>query len=386
MHRAKVYQRIIMQKQMSNFLFIDSSAPYINNDISNMQNPTTEFMSLKDRINDMIITPIKYTIMLYSTISSQNKMYKKFGIKPALQAHRRSKDSIKLVNSAFGFEQGRPIGPLVELVGPILPKSYPVLTPGLRTFLNSHKRVAYVAFGQHAVGTESDGRLVLTGLLEAIENHDLDGIIWATRGSKSLFPMYVATQSNTTYDLQAFYQGADNVMFIDWAPQMAILQHPSTKMFVTHGGAGSLYESFYSGVRVVVYPFFGDQPGAAKTTEKNGVGLLLERHVSQRKADEIIGRIARDEEGQFQSNTERFKALVQIRSQRGVARSADVVEEVLFMHQNTEIPHRWDVKRNMSFIKANNLDIYTFLLVFCGCFGYGIKSFFTIQHEKVKTV
>lgn len=350
-----------------------------------MKNPTTEFMSLKERIDDLIINPLKYTIMLRESIHTQRKMFKNFGLKPALQAYRKSQDSIKLVNSAFGIEQGRPIGPLVELVGPILPKSYPVLTPSLQSFLESHKRVVYVAFGQHAVGSQSDGRLVITGLLEALEENNIDGIIWATRGVNNLFPNYVTTKSNTTYDIQTFYQGTDNVMLVNWVPQMAILHHPSTNLFITHGGAGSLYESFYAGVRVVVYPFFGDQPGAGMTAEKNGVGLLLDRKVSQTKANEIIRRVARDEDGQFQLNTERFKALVQIRAQRGVARSADIIEEVLFMHKDAQIPHRWDVKRNMSFIKANNLDIYAFLLVFISCFGYGVRSFFSV-HQKLKTV
>ncbi|KAG2213470.1 hypothetical protein INT47_009144 [Mucor saturninus] len=363
----------------------DASAPYINNDLSNMKNPTTEFMSLKERISDMIINPVKYTIMLYTTINSQKKMYKKFGIKPALQAYRKSKDSVKLVNSAFGFEQGRPLGPLMELVGPILPKTYQELTPELKSYLDAHRRVAYVAFGQHAIGKESDGRLVLTGLLEAIERNDLDGVIWATRGIDRMFPSHITTESNTTYDVKTFYEGTEKVMFINWAPQMAILHHPATSMFITHGGAGSLYESFYSGVRVIVYPFFMDQPGAAKTMEKNGVGLMLERHVSQTEANKIIQKVALDEGGKFQLNTERFKALVQIRSQCGVARSADIIEEVLFTHNGTHVPHRWDVKRNMTFIKASNLDIYMFLVVFLGCFGYGIKSLFTVP-KKLKTI
>ncbi|KAI8096029.1 hypothetical protein BDF21DRAFT_394307 [Thamnidium elegans] len=349
----------------------DTSAPYINSDFFNMKNPTTEFMSLRDRIIYKFINPARFYFMLRSSINSQNKIFKSLGVKPALRLHEKYKDNVKIVNTALGFEQGRPLGPLVEFVGPILPKSYSSLTPDLEDFLSTHKRVAYVAFGQFVSCKESDGTLVLTGLLESLESKSIDGIIWATRDEYGMFPSYITTLSNTTYDVQSFRQGNKNILFLNWAPQMAILQHKSTRMFVTHGGAGSLYESSYAGVPVVVYPFFSDQGSAAATSEKNGIGLFLNREKSQINANNIIERVAKDADGQFQFNINRFKALVQIKSERGVARGADVVEEVLFVQKDGKVEYRMDVKRNMSFIKANNIDLYMFVLSFIICFSYG---------------
>ncbi|KAI9244531.1 hypothetical protein EDC94DRAFT_629544 [Helicostylum pulchrum] len=367
----------------------DTSAPYINNDFFGMRNPTTEFMSLKDRIVHTFISPLPFYFGLRSAVYSRKKMLKSLGIEPVLQPYEKYKDNVKLVNTAFGFEQGRPLGPLAEFVGPILPKSYPVLTPDLKDFLSNHKRVAYIAFGQHVSGKESDGTLVLTGLLESLESKLIDGIIWATRGEYDMFPSYITTLSNTTYDIQNFRQGNKDVSFLNWAPQMAILQHTSTRMFVTHGGAGSLYESSYAGVPVVVYPFFGDQDSAAVTSEKNGIGLFLNRQESQINANNIIGRVAKDADGQFQFNINRFKALTQIKSERGVARGADIVEEVLFVQKDGKVEYRMDVKRNMTFVKANNIDLYALVSIFIVCFGYGtwniVRYFFTAQ-KKLKTI
>ncbi|KAI9244530.1 hypothetical protein EDC94DRAFT_653910 [Helicostylum pulchrum] len=367
----------------------DTSAPYINNDFFNVKNPTTEFMSLKDRIIYKLINPVRFYLMLRSSINDQNKILKSLGLKPGLHLHSKYKDNVKLVNTAFGFEQGRSLGPLVEFVGPILPKSYSSLTLDLEDFLSTHKRVAYIAFGQHVSGKESDGTLVLTGLLESLESKLIDGIIWATRGEYDMFPSYITTQSNTTYDVQSFRQGGKDILFLNWAPQMAILQHTSTRMFVTHGGAGSLYESSYAGVPVVVYPFFNDQNSAAITSEKNGIGLFLNREKSQSNANNIISRVAKDADGQFQFNINRFKALTQIKSERGVARGADIVEEVLFVQKDGKVEYRMDVKRNMTFVKANNIDLYALVSIFIVCFGYGtwniVRYFFTAQ-KKLKII
>ncbi|GAA5811398.1 hypothetical protein MFLAVUS_004833 [Mucor flavus] len=343
----------------------DTSAPYINNDFFNAKNPTTEFMSLKDRIIYKFINPVRFYLMLRSSINGQNKILKSLGVKPVLHLHTKYKDNVKLINTAFGFEQGRPLGPLVEFVGPILPKSYSGLTPGIEDFLSNHKRVAYIAFGQHIFGKESDGTLVLTGLLESLESKHIDGIIWATRGEYGMFPPYIITSSNTTYDIQSFRQDHKDILFLNWAPQMAILHHSSTHMFVTHGGAGSLYESSYAGVPVVVYPFFNDQFSAAVTSEKNGIGLFLNREKSQSNANNIISRVAKDVDGQFQFNMNRFKALTQIKSERGVARGADIMEEVLFVQKDGKVEYRMDVKRNMTFFKAHNIDLYTFVSIQC---------------------
>lgn len=368
-------------------LTVDTSAPYINNQFINMDNPTTEFMSLKDRLLSKFIKPLKYAVLLKKSIVDQKNMLKALDIKPSLHVHEKYKDCVKLVNTAFGFEQGRPLGPLVEFIGPILPKSYPGLTEDIKEFMKGKKRVAYVAFGQHALGSEKDGVMVMTGLLEALEDKNaIDGIIWATSTKYSMFPRYISTQSNTTYDIQG---SRDKILVLDWAPQMAILQHGSTEIFVTHGGAGSLYESAYAGVRVVVYPFFGDQEGAAVTAEKNGIGLYLNRKNTQENANEVIGRVAKDEDGEIQQNMNRFKALVQIKTERGVGRGADIVEEVIFVEKDGQVEYRWDVKRNMTFIKANNLDLYSFLVCFMICFSYSfwylVTSYFTIS-KKLKTV
>jgi hypothetical protein len=339
----------------------DVAAPYINNDFIHFHNPTTKSMSFFERLDDMIINPIVFRLKLWLYIRREN-----LELEPTFISKSRCIEAVRIFNTAFGFEKGRPVGSMTEFVGPILPTKYPGLTASLEHFLNRHKRVAYIAFGQHAIFNRRDVELIMAGLLEAYEAKEIDGFIWATRENQDAFPQYLITSSNTTYDIHKFLEKQDeqdtDAHFISWAPQMAILGHPSTCMFITHGGLGSLYESFYSGVPVVIYPFFGDQPGAAIITENNGVGLYLRYESTLQETVNIIRTVARDENKFFQSNVKRFKALVQIRSKHSIQHAADVVEEVLFMQLDGKVPHRWDVRRELSFVKANNLDIYAFLV------------------------
>lgn len=361
------------------FFYIGASAPYVNDALLVPGMATTEHMSLRERLNSFLITPIRLILKFSSFLHKRSQTYMALGLTPPKSFDDKWRNSVKLVNAAFGFQPARPLGPLVELIGPIIPTNYAALNTPTKRFLNHHSKVAYVAFGQHALATKSDGRLILTALLEALESKQIDGVVWATRDTSGMFPSYVTTSSNTTYDVNdlADPEKSSNIMFLKWAPQMAILQHPSTRFFITHGGLGSIYESMYSGKPTIVYPFFLDQPSNADNVEKNGVGLRLNRGSSQEVANKIVARMAMDENRTIQSNTDRFKAYTQIKSKQGPRRGADVIEEVLFTHtENGQLPHRYPVSRNISFLKAHNYDIYLFLLGSALCLGYGVLGLF----------
>ncbi|CAH9094054.1 unnamed protein product [Cuscuta epithymum] len=72
----------------------------------------------------------------------------------------------------------------------------------------------------------------------------------------------------------------------DWAPQMEILDHPSTGGFLTHCGWNSCMESIVRGVPMATWPIHFDQPrNAVLMTEVLGIGITV-REWSRR--DEVI--------------------------------------------------------------------------------------------------
>lgn len=353
----------------------------------NMHHPTSKGVSFFTRFNDKVISPLRFIYGARHTISKLNQEKKSIGLKVTMDPMDSWKDSIKIVNNAFGFEAPRPVGPLVELVGPIVPLNHAGLNSELQTFLDHRRKVVYVAFGQMAIPTRNDVKMILTAMLENMETGTIDGIIWSTRGIEELFPEYITTRSNTTYDIRSLFKSSSapnetNIAFVNWAPQVAILHHPSTTLFLTHGGAGSLHESLYNGVPVVVFPFFGDQPSAAILTEENGYGRYLKSSSSQEQATALIADVALDQDGSYRQTVRRFQSLVQIRAHRGVKRGADLIEETLFANKDGKMVHRRDVKRDLSTIVAYNLDIYAFIavLIFGSVSGLYRGAVYITQH------
>ncbi|XP_051159341.1 UDP-glucosyltransferase 2-like isoform X2 [Leptopilina boulardi] len=51
-----------------------------------------------------------------------------------------------------------------------------------------------------------------------------------------------------------------NVLIMSWIPQIPVLQHKNTKVFMTHGGLNSVQEGLYFAVPMIGFPLFGDQP------------------------------------------------------------------------------------------------------------------------------
>ncbi|GJE92135.1 glycosyltransferase family 1 protein [Phanerochaete sordida] len=61
-----------------------------------------------------------------------------------------------------------------------------------------------------------------------------------------------------------------------WAPQQAILEHPTAGWFVTHSGFNSVTESVHAGVPMICWPFGADQPlNAVQLTENLDIAYEL---------------------------------------------------------------------------------------------------------------
>ncbi|EGO53217.1 hypothetical protein NEUTE1DRAFT_150588 [Neurospora tetrasperma FGSC 2508] len=134
-------------------------------------------------------------------------------------------DSLVLVNSFWGLEPAKDVPPLLQPVGPLLSDGYTPLNDTTHNFLNTKTSVVYVAFGTHVILTPEKVDRLMRGLCCALEQ---------------------ANQHPSWLILQ-------------YAPQRAVLDHPSTTLFVTHAGPSSANEALFHGVPMVSMPFHGGQ-------------------------------------------------------------------------------------------------------------------------------
>ena len=243
------------------------------------------------------------------------------------------------------MHDARPLGPLLEHIGPIYNDHFDTLTSELASFLDTHRRVVYVAFGQHAQSKDDqESARVLEMLLNNYEAGLLDGFIWsATKGIP--LPNHVTTSSGIRYQLGST-EFSSIGKIVSWARQAGVLRHPSVVTFVSHSGLMSLYEALYHGKRILAYPFFIDQFPKAKFLERAGAVLWLSSSEDRLDVDrmrEKLGRVLEDKDGAFQQVVNRYQALFQIHG-RGA------VEDVLYTaNSNGQLLHRHDIVRNYPF-------------------------------------
>jgi ceramide galactosyltransferase len=63
-----------------------------------------------------------------------------------------------------------------------------------------------------------------------------------------------------------------NVKISRWLPQQDILGHPKLKVFITHGGLLSMFETVYHGSPAVVMPVFCDHDSNSEKAKTDGYG------------------------------------------------------------------------------------------------------------------
>lgn len=276
----------------------------------------------------------------------------------------RVKESLKLVNNFYGLEVARAIGPLVKFVGPIMPSTYPELDTATSDFLSSHQKIIYVAFGHHIIPTTQEFEKVLVSLVNSVEDGTVDGFIWATVHA-SEFPEEIVTSKGTKLNLTDVQQNPSkypHYKFVKWAPQFAILSHPSTALFMTHGGANSLFESLYTGKKMLVHPYLADQPANGQVMADAGVALVNDRFkVTSKEITAKIRTLVEDKDGFFADNMSRMSPLAQLKAVDAVDRAVAAVEEALFTTKGDDLPHLVPVTRYMTYVKANNIDILILL-------------------------
>ncbi|MFL5352586.1 macrolide family glycosyltransferase [Archangium sp.] len=114
----------------------------------------------------------------------------------------------------------------------------------------------------------------------------------------------------------------DNFLVRPSVPQLEVLER--TSVFVTHGGANSLMESFHYGVPVVVIPQMAEQPLNAMRVSELGVGLALEKEaVTVEQLRQSVDRVA--SEPAFREKVRTMQQ--EVRASGGYRRAVDALLE-----------------------------------------------------------
>ncbi|CAG8843945.1 12464_t:CDS:2, partial [Gigaspora margarita] len=144
--------------------------------------------------------------------------------------------------------------PLHQEIGPVMPETFPSLTPVLESFLADNPRTIYFALGTNVVLSPQNVITILNSFLKLIDQNVIDGVIWLLHGGAAssheaiytATPMLVlpiaASKIESLLNEEGFKQNAERLQFLakvnskrkDWIT-------PDTKMGFIRGKYLDIY-------------------------------------------------------------------------------------------------------------------------------------------------
>ncbi|RIB21621.1 Glycosyltransferase Family 1 protein [Gigaspora rosea] len=363
--------------------------PFISDPMMNC-NVNMEHESFYNRFICALVQPLRISWYFRKNLEYLNSKRAEVGVNKHDDFRGRITNTLFLIDTFFGFEISSAWNPIHQEIGPILPDTYPGLSPDLELFLSTHPRTMYIALGTYVYTTTNNYVILLQSALELINHNILDGVIWATvKFNESELP---STFTLSTGDVIPTSNLLDNlyphIHITKFAPQFAILSHENTKVFLSHGGIGSSHESMYTATPMLVLPIAFDQPGNAERLELSGMALKLSK--LDLKIDDIESKVIKlMNEKRFKMNAKRMQTLAKFNSKRKY-RGADLIEIVMNLaeqegvrNENNELEVDNDVllrhwitpDSRMGLIRGKYLDVFGAAVIIgitlIGGFGYG---------------
>ncbi|KAJ5595532.1 uncharacterized protein N7459_001740 [Penicillium hispanicum] len=353
---------------------------------------TSEHASMYDRLFEQTYF-LRYAPNLIDLYQWMKKLRRANGVKtmPSLKSHP---DHIHLVNSFFGLEPAKPIPPLIFPAGPILSDSWRSLDAALEEFLRDRKSVAYVAFGTHVILSFEVVVKVLQGLEAAVCAGHIDGVVWAIRAAARKQFAHLDKDSTSQINGISVPELLQNRhpawLFVENAPQRALLDHKSITLFFTHAGPSSANEALYHGVPMLSMAIYGDQIHNSMRLAAAGVALTIDKHTfTSQQVSSSVAAIMTDADGEFRRNIRRMLRIARVACRRKHA-AADLIEEYMYdwglryererakgslsglnggRGQELSPMHLQTADARMSWLKATNMDQYLLCMFICVIFG-----------------
>ncbi|KAI9598067.1 hypothetical protein BDF19DRAFT_411407 [Syncephalis fuscata] len=251
-----------------------SNQPYLptlfDNDL-----PTHEHSSFWRRFRSAIITPLMAQNTIQPGIEFQASVLKKTGVKPYAGLSHLYDKSLIFAATVPGYDQPRPVRPNVVYIGPALSDTYTPLTTELKDFLSTRSKTIFIGFGSIFVIGSTQFQDMIHSLVKAYHAGliDADELPLSVHTKVQTSTSIEVEEEHTVQDMQT---GKHPFIYItNVAPQRALLNHPSVKIFISHCGSGSVHEAMDAGKPILAIPGFGDQPDNARKLTSLGVAVSV---------------------------------------------------------------------------------------------------------------
>ena len=314
---------------------------------------------------------LPYIIHLLGGIEPRvNNLRTQFGIQPNVAPTDKWLGRDIIFNGHWGWDWAGYVPPYFHLLGPITRtssgkdlKAASNIEPTLRQWMDESEQrgipLVYMALGSTAFFTEREQIILLSAFtscpalpLPTASNAASNATSASSDSSAQRFR--VVWQSNKPLAASTRAAMPDWVREEKWVAQQAVLSHPATSLFVSHGGSQSMQEGIAAGLPLLATSFYGDQSANAARLRDKGAALSFDRkRVTEQQLCDSMRHLVYDQ--RVRDSVDRVQQLYHLTTD-GAARGADVVERAAYVGTEHLIPYR--ERKDVSVIVRYNIDVY----------------------------
>lgn len=334
--------------------------------------PTTTFMpdmTFPQRIKNLVMKLMYDIIPVVGRFDEPFEALKrKHSINTSLSlADTFNRASLKFVNSHFAIEYPAPIAPDTILVGGFSVREPNPLNAELEEFMQNSGDDGVILMTLGTITKRYDARW--TKIFADAFARLPQKVIWR----------YYSTDS----EVENSYHFSDNIKRMKWVPQVDILAHNKTRLFISHCGLHGLYETIYYKMPVVALPISCDQFNhAVKLTQYLQLGIQLD--IFDLTSDKVYNAI----QEVLQNN--KYKKNAETTSERihdmPVSAKDSINYWVSYVIRHKGAPYLKSVAYKLKWYEYLSLDVVgCLLLVFClavavaGFVVYKLGSFMLVN-------
>ncbi|KAH8298085.1 hypothetical protein KR018_006511 [Drosophila ironensis] len=170
----------------------------------------------------------------------------------------------------------------------------------------------------------------------------------------SQFPDYDIYWTYDGPNASKIQQDSSHLRVAKWWPQSQLLASGRVRLFITHGGKGSLSEALYFGVPMLGLPLMGDQRANLQKMQANRWGLSLSpRNLSYLELSKTMKKILSNPE-----YAKHVKKSSQLYRDRPIKSSELATYWIQYIIRHRGAKHAHNPARQLSFIEYHSIDVY----------------------------
>ncbi|KAE9548590.1 hypothetical protein FO519_008200 [Halicephalobus sp. NKZ332] len=330
--------------------------PEIPSFVPNILSPYSQFMNLKERLYNLYET-WKFISVTHKMNNEVTDLYRKrYGPDfPHLADLRKKKANFIFMNIDKHLDFPSLTTSKIKYVGGLEDFRQNSISEHLQNIIEKYKGFVILSFGSVLkINCVPPG--IRKEIISAFKKFPDYAFIWKLEKEE--------------VDDWDFADGATNVYFESWIPQVTLLNHPKCKTFVSHAGCNSVQESILAGIPLIVVPLVGDQFHTAMVIREKKFGIVIEiSDFHEPSLVKALEEMLNNSSSTYHITAKKFSERM-IDEMKMMSPKDIILKHVEYAHKHGNLPDMELASKNLNFFQIYLLDVFI-LLGTIGLIGLG---------------